>query len=444
MISDASDEFPPTMAVGPSLQKLRVAVVYGRMPLPMTRADQKTVAHLLAYLSARGHAIDLFTLDTHEKTTDGMRQWLSERCRRVSVVPHGTVASLCGAVWALLRGKPLQVGWFTNGRQIEIVRRALQATPYDVVYTYYVRSAEVVRGLSPVGTRNRPATFLAMQLSQALNARRIARNATTFRDKLVYSIERRLLRRYEARVWRDFTRTVLIGRPDVEEIRTACQDYGQPLIDNVLLCAHGVDTQRFHTSCECEEPGSVVFSGVMGTNTNIQAVTWFVKNCWATVKGRAPGARLVIVGRKPAPSIKAFAEADPSIAVTGEVDDPACYIASATVCINPVQACAGMQNKLIEYLASAKAVVATPFANEGVGARPGEHLVEATAPAEFAEAVVALLGDPMRRKKLGLAARKFIEQHWTWEKLFERLESEMIDEAMKARGAPEQSPSRAA
>jgi hypothetical protein len=65
-----------------------------------------------------------------------------------------------------------------------------------------------------------------------------------------------------------------------------------------------------------------------------------------------------------------LAEEDAAITITGEVPEPAQYIAHATVCVNPMQAGADMQNKLIEYLALGKAVVATPIANEGVGAPP--------------------------------------------------------------------------
>jgi hypothetical protein len=39
----------------------------------MTRADQKTVAHLIEFLAARGHEIDLYTLAGEEPVVDGAR-----------------------------------------------------------------------------------------------------------------------------------------------------------------------------------------------------------------------------------------------------------------------------------------------------------------------------------------------------------------------------------
>lgn len=433
----AADLLPAEMRVAPAPRPLRIAVVYSRMPLPMTRADQHTVAHLIAYLSARGHSVDLFALDTGEPMSDVQLRWLDTHCRRIVSFPQGAFRSLWALAPALLRGLPLQVGWFRNRRQIAAVRRALATGSYDVGYAYYIRSAEALRGIAPAGAAGRPATFLAMQLSQALNTRRIAESSKRLRDRLVYSLERRLVRAYEARVWRDFSRTVLIGQRDVDEIRAACRERGEREIDNVLLCAHGVDIDRFRPRPDiAAEPATIVFSGVMKTNTNINAVAWFVRDCWPAVKAAVPAAKLLVVGRGPPPEIQALGERDPAITVTGEVADPAEFIARATLCINPMQAGAGMQNKLIEFMASGKAVVATPLANEGIGAIAGKHLVEAASAAEFAREVVALLGDPSRRARLGQAARAYIERHWTWERFFGELEAEMLRMSALPNDAP--------
>ncbi|MGZ0245000.1 MAG: glycosyltransferase [Alphaproteobacteria bacterium] len=106
--------------------------------------------------------------------------------------------------------------------------------------------------------------------------------------------------------------------------------------------------------------------------------------------------------------------------------DPADYIARAAVCINLVQVGAGMQNKLIEFMAMRKAVVATTVANEGIRATLGDHLVIADEARSFADAVLALLADPAQRDSLAEAARNYILGHWSWEADFLALEAEML------------------
>ena len=142
------------------------------------------------------------------------------------------------------------------------------------------------------------------------------------------------------------------------------------------------------------------------------------------MRAEFPLARFVIVGRMPRREILALGER-PGITVTGEVTDPAHYIERATVCVNPMQAGAGMQNKLLEYMSMGKAVVATSLANEGIQARPGSEILIADGADEFAAAVVSLLRDGKRREAIGRAARARAVREWSWEARFLDLESDM-------------------
>ena len=414
------------MQVGPAPRKLAIAIAYSRLPLPMTRADQMTVAHLIAFLAARGHAIDLYALDNGEPIAPDQRAWLADRCRTVRIFPHGLGRRLWGTLRGLIRGLPLQVGWFLNDAQRSAVRAGIGGC--DLGYCYYIRSAETMRGLHPPAV-----TFLAMQLSQALNTRRMVAHYRNLRERALYTIESRLVRGYEARVWRDFTRTVLIGEEDVTEIRAACRERNLPPIDNIVFGPHGVDVRRFSPRPEVTPaPCSLAFNGVLRTYTNVHAITWFADNVFPLIRAAEPRATLTVIGRDPRPEVRALGNRD-GIKVTGEVPDPADWLARAQICIDPVQAGAGMQNKLIEFMAMAKPVVATTVANAGIGAEPGRHLVLADDPKAMADAVLALFADPARRAAMGAAARRFVEDNWTWEAHYLRLEAEMIRSVDAAR-----------
>ncbi|WP_408590485.1 glycosyltransferase family 4 protein [Novosphingobium sp.] len=413
---------PAAMDVGPSDRPLRIAVVYGRSPLPMRRADQLTVAHLLTFLKARGHAVDLFAINSGGTPDEADVAWLNQTCRKVQMFAHDRVNIAKGLARVPLSGLPFQVGLFTHDGQRAALEKAVDAGEYDIVYTYYFRSAEITRAIAKKRTGVRPRTFLAMQLSQTLNTRRIAENAPNWAYKQFYSLESRLVARYEAEIFRDFDRAVLIGKSDVAEINGTCERLGRPPIDNVVLCAHGVDVTRFRPRDDLPVvPGKLVFSGVMRTPTNVQAVQWFVTNVWPLIRAEVPDATFDIAGREPSSDVLALGKV-PGVTVLGTVPDTSVPIAQAAICINSMQAGGGMQNKLIEYLGSGKPVVATSVANEGIGATDGEHLIVADEPADFAREVVALLRDPARSAQLGQAARRYIVENWTWEAHFLKLE----------------------
>jgi len=413
---------PSTMRVGHAARRLRIAVVCSRNPLPMNYGDQLTVAHLLSFLAARGHEVDLFHVDAGGQPTDAQAQWVRERCRNVFSFPHRRTDLFKAALTALPRGLPFQAALFDNaGQRREIAARAAD---YDVVYTYYIRSGEVTRGLKRQGG---PATFIAYQLSQSLNTRRISENAPNWRYRAFYTLERKLLESYEARLWQDFTRSVLIGPADVQAVKACCETQGQPLIDNYVFGAHGGDIDRFAPKADVAPvPGRVIFCGVMRNPTNVQAVQWFARHVWPAVKAEMPNATWDIVGYDPWPEVRAL-EALEGVRVTGSVPDPAEYVAKAEVCINPMQAGAGLQNKLIEYLASGTATVATSVANEGIRATPGEEVLVADSPEDFAAAVLRLLRDPGERARLGVAGRRFAEDNWSWEAHWLKLEQDFYD-----------------
>lgn len=424
--SPSAGNLPGKMNVEASPAPFAIAIAYSRSPLPMTRADQMTVAHLIAFLAARGHQVDLYALDTGEGISDLQRDWLKTHCRTLTLIPHGKLANLWGVLRGLLRLWPLQVGWFLNSRQRRAIRAGLDKV--DLGYCYYIRSAEALRG-----EKTRRPLFLAMQLSQALNTRRMVAHYRNLKEKLLYTVESRLLRGYEARVWRDFTRCVLIGEQDVAEIRGLCREQGLPEIDNVVFGPHGTDISRFAPRADLTpEPCSLVFNGVLRTYTNVHAITWFAAKVWPLIKARSPQATLMIVGRDPRPEVQALAD-QPGIIVTGEVKEPADYIARAAICIDPVQAGAGMQNKLIEFMAMAKPIVATTVANEGIGATPGDHLILADEPQAMADEILALFDDPARAASIGAAARRFVEETWTWEAHFLKLEAAMQDVIAESR-----------
>ncbi len=403
---------PPPMRVSPAPRKLRLAVVTSRVPLPMTRADQMTVAHWIAYLSARGHEVELFALTGRTPPPAAAMQWLERHCAKIHLFRRPRRRAGLGALAGWLRGLPLQVGYFHDRHQARAVRD--QAHRFDAVYVYYIRSAEVARGGLPV------PTILAMQVSQTLNIRRMLANFRAGPEKILYRLEEPSVQRYESTIWRHFNRTVFCGPADLAAVRDACARAGRPMIDNALLLPHGSDLSTPPPE-PADDGETIVFLGVLATNTNVEGVLWFVSAIWPLVRVARPNARFRIAGRRPRKAIRALHGSD-GIEVLGEIGDPLPFLAEASVCISPVRAAAGMQNKLLDYFRAAKAVVATTAANEGIGAPPNRVIRLADRPEDFAARILHLLDHPAEREVLGRTARAFVEDGWSWEAWFAKLE----------------------
>ena len=412
-------QLPRAMECAVTEQPLRMAVVYSRFPFPMMRGDQMTVAHLISFLAARGHVVDLYTLAVDGELSNEQMRWLESACRTVRIYQQTWRAKLIGLALGLLSMRPLQVSIFRNSRLKRDLTRAISSDEFDVVYCYYPRTAPAIP--RSVKAKSATTSFLGLQLSQTLNTKRMARNERGWFKRLIYRIEAVLMGRFEAKVWQNFDKVVLIGPADVEAVKEQCRAHGQPEIDNWIYGAHGTDTDKYVPAKQSEiVPGRVIFSGSMLYPPNIQAVLWFVDHVWPIIRAQIPEATLVVQGRNPSAKIVELDGRD-GIWVTGTVADVGVLIRSAQVCVNPMLAAGGMQNKLIEYMACNKAVVASSVANEGIMA-PDNALVIADTPDAFAEAVIRLLEDPAATAQLGASARSYVLSNWTWEKHFLDLE----------------------
>jgi glycosyltransferase involved in cell wall biosynthesis len=103
----------------------------------------------------------------------------------------------------------------------------------------------------------------------------------------------------------------------------------------------------------------------------------------------------------------------------------------------PLRIGGGTRLKVLEAMAMGKAIVSTQLGCEGFDLIPDQELAIADTPAEFASAVLALLGDPDRRERLGRAARRFAGSRYDWSVIVPRLEkvyAESRNEAERENG----------
>ena len=111
-------------------------------------------------------------------------------------------------------------------------------------------------------------------------------------------------------------------------------------------------------------------------------------------------------------SLVQLAGNDPSIVVTGRVDDVRPYMEKAAVYVVPIRIGGGTRLKIYEAMAMEKPIVSTTIGAEGLPLRNGKELLLADTAESFAESIVKLLHQPglartYRSKRSGYCAREF-------------------------------------
>ena len=95
----------------------------------------------------------------------------------------------------------------------------------------------------------------------------------------------------------------------------------------------------------------IIFTGNMNYFPNLEAIEWFIKNCWFNIKFKIKDCELYIVGRNPTKKLLKLIAKEDKIFVTGEVKSVFDYIKTSSLAIAPMQSGSGMQNKIIEAMA---------------------------------------------------------------------------------------------
>ncbi len=344
----------------------------------------------------------------------------------VHLVPrHGRVTGLVGGlepalartVGTLPGGRGRRVGPLDLDFPARFERAILAVLEHEAPDVIHVRQLPMA-AYWPV-LRGRPR-LLELVDSEELGSRR-TRNAST-RNALRWSVAREL----ERRAVGHFPIVTTVAEADAAAIRRIAPSARVEVVPNgVDSTAFDPDAVRAAMPVDCAsqpEPGLVAFVGAMSFPPNVAAATWFATEVLPRLRALRPGVRFAIVGRDPTAAVSALA-ADPSIEVTGSVDDVRPWLLRASVVVVPMVSGSGIKNKLLEALAMARPVVATPLASEGMALVAGRDLLLARDPEAFAASVTELLDDPARGQAMGRAGRAAIEAAYTWPAAAARYES---------------------
>jgi sugar transferase (PEP-CTERM/EpsH1 system associated) len=229
----------------------------------------------------------------------------------------------------------------------------------------------------------------------------------------IYARESRTLLAYDRRVGAAVSSSTFVSRAEAELFRGLAPE----LADKIHYVNSGVDAAYFsplHSFARPFAGEALVFTGTMSYWPNIDAVTWFVGEILPLIRRRLPNLQFYIVGSSPSAEVARLA-AKPGIVVTGRVADVRPYVAHAAAAVVPLRIANGVQNKVIEAMAMAKPVIATPRGLAGVDLDREREVVVGDGTAGFAEAVLATLARS-DLPALGARARARVLSAYNWER----------------------------
>jgi glycosyltransferase involved in cell wall biosynthesis len=157
---------------------------------------------------------------------------------------------------------------------------------------------------------------------------------------------------------------------------------------------------------------------------NVDGVVHFAREVFPRLRRRFPAIELMVVGRAPVAAVRDLGEL-PGVQVTGAVGDVRPFLSRAWLFVAPLRIAQGLQNKVLEAMASDLPVVCTERVLAGLaegGFRHGRELLIAATDEAMERAVSSLIENAETRERLADGARQRLLATYRWPPLLDRFE----------------------
>jgi len=375
----------------------RVLIVSPYLPFPLSHGGAVRIYNLCRALADR---VDFVLACFREAGETVEYERLHEVFREVYVVDQDEKR--------LDPTVPKQVAEYRNPAMADLIRTLCLEHRVDLVQLEYTQLAEYrdETGAVPVILVEHDITFTL--------------------HRQLYEADGKPETRREYDRWLEFEREALqcVNRVWTmsHDDRTEAIAYGAAE-SHAEVIPNGIDLERFKVTPRPDGPPTVLFVGSFRHLPNLLAFEALRESIMPEVWRAVPDAILhVIAGpnheRAAVLAGKvALLKSDPRILVEGFVEDVRPAYSSADVVVVPLPLSAGTNIKVMEAMACARAIVSTPAGCRGLDLRDGRDLI--VADADFAQAIIELLGNEGLRTNIATEARRTAERRFGWDAIAE-------------------------
>jgi sugar transferase (PEP-CTERM/EpsH1 system associated) len=371
---------------------LKVLFLTHRLPYAPNRGDRIRAYHLVRTLAARA-TVDVISLahDEEELSQVGVVEALGATVTAVRTSP---LRGYTAAAVSLAGSRPLTHALLDAPGMSRALHQLVETRRPDVVLAYCSGMARFAFEPPLLGI---PAVVDFVDIDSEKWA--ALAGTSPWPKRWIYHREARTLGVFEAGAAARAAHSLVVTDREAAVLRRIAP------AAQVHVVYNGVALEHLRPIGPPAGEPRLVFCGVMNYEPNVDGVLWFARDVWPRVRSHTPDATFVVVGARPADAIRALANRETGIEVTGTVDDVRPYLWNGAVSVAPLRTARGLQNKVLEALAAGLPAVVTPQVMEGLPAVARAGCSSAVSAADFAAAVTALLrSSPMERRAIAARA----------------------------------------
>jgi glycosyltransferase involved in cell wall biosynthesis len=299
----------------------------------------------------------------------------------------------------IIKDLPLQCAMYKSKKFSKKIKEIFKNNKINAIYCVMIRVA-------PNTNWFKGKILIEMVDSLGLNFLR-RYQATTGLKKWIFEMEQKKVSIYEKELADKSYCSIVVSAIDKKNIGSS----------KVKVIPIGVNI--FNNQIRIRNKPIIIFTGNMYYRPNIDAITWFIKYCWADILQAEPRTQLLIVGNNPTSAIISVSKKYSSIKVTGTVPSVIDMLSKARVAVAPMQSGSGMQIKILEAMSCGVPIVTTNIGFGDLKAVAGKDLFVEDSAKDFVKRVIYMIKSIKQNKVIGKNGQKYVRRYHNWKILNE-------------------------
>lgn len=390
---------------------MKILYLTARQPYPVTKGDQIIAYEQIKELSKK-HEIHLISFYTEDY--DVLFNEMNKYCKKIYLFKDNKIKQLISILKTFFNFSSIQANCYYRHNVNKRIKEIYDQVKPDIVH---VQSFRMAKYFFDDSIKKKSIDLID---AYSLNMLNRARKAKIIIKPLWY-IEYYLLKKFEKEILSSYKYKFIVAKRD--------KDYLQDC--NITINYNGTSLDNENKKeVNKKDNINIIFQGNMSYYPNVQAVRFIIKELLPKIKLICPNIKLSIVGSNPSNDILKYKSE--YIEFTGYVESMKPYLNKADMAIYPIFSATGIQNKVLEAMASKIPCIISKEAALGVpGLVNKKNILIADNLEQYIDYFKFILTDSIMVNSIINEGYNLIKEKYSWKRHVSVLENIWMDEVVK-------------
>jgi glycosyltransferase involved in cell wall biosynthesis len=372
-----------------------------KLPYPANEGGSMAMNMMIEGMLEAGHQVKVLAISSYKNPYDSSKIPESYKTKtKLEAIHLNLKPRLIPALYCFFLRKSYHVHRFISKKFDDKLTQVLKDEEFDIIQ---IETVFLTPYLKTIKKYSKAKVFLRAHNIEHLIWQRLAENTNNPIKKLYLDHLSVQLKNYEIDHLDSYDGIICISEIDRKY-------YSNFTTKEIITATFGIKPNDYQLAKNEENMISLFFIGAMNWMPNAEGLKWFLDKVWPEIHENFSDLKFNIASKDIPHWLKKYESNQ--LKLVGEVTNAKDFISANSIMIVPLLSGSGIRIKIIEGMASGKAVIATSIGAEGIEYQNGKDILLADTKAEFIDQIKKCLIDSEYRKSIGINARNTIlENH---------------------------------